>query len=330
MYNVTWYNTLQQLVRVRGFIFWYNFTSLETQTERFSKDIVQSDRQKVTYGGLTNTHTSAGVYILTQRVQTWGNIFRGHTERRVKDRRTQTEGGKTNTRSRGGSNPDTTCTNLRKHFQRTHVTGRCVKYTQGAWKTNRRNRKENTLTLTREWEFSTSWHNVYKPGETFLEDTRHRQVCEMQTDARKTYRQKRKEDTLTLHVLAGVYILTQRVQANLGKHLQRTHSEVCERQQTGWAKDIQTEAEVEYTNTHTGAGVYILTQRVQTWGNICRGHTVKCVKDNRQDTWKTDRQKRRRTHSHSRARGGLHPDKTWGNIFRGHIITTQWNKYKIC
>ena len=209
-----------------------------------------------------------------KRVQTWGNIFRGHTERRVKDRRTQTEGGKTNTRARGGSNPDTTCTNLRKHFQRTHVTGRCVKYTQGAWKTNRRNRKENTLTLTREWEFSTSWHNVYKPGETFLEDTRHRQVCEMQTDARKTYRQKRKEDTLTLtRVLAGVYILTQWHVYKLGEifsedTLTLTHSR-------------------GFTSRHN---VY-----KQTWGNICRGHTVRCVKDNRQGERKTYRQKRKET-----------------------------------
>ena len=40
----------------------------------------------------------------------------------------------------------------------------------------------------------------------------------MQTDARKTYRQKRKEDTLTLtHVLAGVYILTQRHVYKLGE-----------------------------------------------------------------------------------------------------------------
>ena len=220
-----------------------------------------------------------------------------------------------------------------------------MKFTQGAWKTVWQNRKANTLTLTCEWEF-TSWHNVYKAGEIFSEDTRHREVCEMQTHTRKTYRQKRKEDTLTLtHSREftswhNVYKLGETFSEdtltlrefittwhNVGKHLQRTDSEVCERQQTRCVKDRQqTEVEGEYTNTHTCEGVYIMTQRVRTWGNICRGHTVRCVKDDRQGTWKTDRQKRRRTHSHSCARGGLHHGKTCtnrGKIFRGHMNTTQ-------
>ena len=48
---------------------------------------------------------------------------------------------------------------------------------------------------------------------------------------------------------------------------------MCEKRQKGNAKDRQTQTEEGHIKTHTRAGVYIMTQRVQTWGHILRGVT---------------------------------------------------------
>ena len=66
---------------------------------------------------------------------------------------------------------------------------------------------------------------------------------------------------------------------NLGTHFTRTHREVCERQ-TRRAEDKDRQKRKEDTLTLTRAGVYIMTQRVQTCGHIFRGH-IKTIHTNK-------------------------------------------------
>ena len=192
--------------------------------------------------------------------------------------------------------PDTTCTTLGKHFQRTH---REVCEIQTGRAKDRQKRKDNTLPLTRAGILhpDTTW---YKPGGKFSEDTyttesrgvypdttctylgkhfqrthtsKRAEVCEMQTGRAKT-RLTDRNGRKTHYVRAGVYMYPDTYLdttcTNLGKHFQ-SHRVVCE-MQAGHTKDCQTETEGKHTNSHACRGVYILTQCVQTWGNICRGH----------------------------------------------------------
>ena len=205
----------------------------EIHTRRAKDSLTESE------GEHSNTHVWVGVYILTQRVQNWGNIFRGHSSQggvwnadtHAKDIQTKTEGGHTHTHTLAGvyiltQRVQTWGNIFRGHTNTVRVyynltqcgetfaedrqqTARCVKDNrQGVWKTdNRQKWKENTLTLTHAKGF-TSWHNVYEPGETFAEDT----LWKTTDRVRERQTGRNGGGHTHTHARAGVYIMVKRVQ----------------------------------------------------------------------------------------------------------------------
>ena len=156
------------------------------------------------------------------------------------------------------------CTNLGKQpcSEDTYVTERCVKCTQPGHAKDWQTETEVTHSNTQAHGGFTSGHCMYKPGETFSEDTYVTERCvKYKQEEWKTDRQKRKENTLWYHsrphARGGVNMhpdpYPDPTWGNIfERHIRRR--EVCE-MQTGHAKDWQTKMEGKHTNSHAHAGV---------------------------------------------------------------------------
>ena len=170
------------------------------------------------------------------------------------------------------------CTNLGKQpcSEDTYVTERCVKCTQPGHAKDWQTETEVTHSNTQTHGGFTSGHCMYKPGETFSEDTYVTERCvKYKQEAWKTDRQKRKENTLWYHsrphARGGLTCILTHILTQPGATFSKD-TYVVERcvkcKQDTRKTDRQKWKENTLTLTHT-RGFYILTQR---WGNILRGH----------------------------------------------------------